>query len=106
MILRKERIQKLIGERIRQIDSDAEVYLFGSRARGDFKQDSDWDLLILTKNPVSLRDEQRFRHHLIPLELETGEAFSTFVVEKEDWETKHQVTPFYQSIKNELIRIT
>ena len=38
------RIQSL-GEEI--IPADGHLYLYGSRARGDFRPDSDWDLLIL-----------------------------------------------------------
>ncbi len=29
------------------------IILFGSRARGDYKEDSDWDLLIVTKEKIS-----------------------------------------------------
>ena len=32
-----------------EIDNTAEVILYGSRARGDDKQDSDWDVMILLK---------------------------------------------------------
>lgn len=105
MTNKTEKISKMISERVHQIDPDAEVYLFGSRARGDENIDSDWDLLILTLNSVSLQEEQKFRHHLIPLELITGEAFSTFVFEKKDWETRHRITPFYKNITKELIQI-
>ena len=28
------------------------VILFGSRARGDFREDSDWDILVITKNKL------------------------------------------------------
>jgi uncharacterized protein len=105
MDMRAENIKKMIAKWVHELDPDAEVYLFGSRARGDFKKDSDWDLLILTNSPVTLKDEQRFRHHLIPLELETGEAFSTFVFERKDWETRHNITPFYQNVTNESIQI-
>ena len=39
-------------EIIRQVANDvlpkgSELYLYGSRARGDFHDDSDWDLLLL-----------------------------------------------------------
>jgi len=84
MDTRADMIKKKIVRRVSEIDPDAEVYLFGSRARGDFKKDSDWDLLILTNYPVTLKDEQRYRHHLIPLELETGEAFSTLYQTREN----------------------
>lgn len=36
-----------------QVDFDAEVVLFGSRARGDFHEESDWDLLVLVDKEES-----------------------------------------------------
>ena len=106
MVTKKvDRTKKMIAKWVHEVDPMAEVYLFGSRARGDYKKDSDWDLLILTNYPVTLKDEQRFRHHLIPLELETEEAFSIFVYEKKDWETRHTITPFYQNVTREVIQI-
>ena len=35
------------------------VILFGSRARGDFKKDSDWDILIVTKRELDWRERLR-----------------------------------------------
>ncbi len=29
------------------------IILFGSRARGDYKEESDWDILIVTKEKIS-----------------------------------------------------
>ena len=79
--------------------------LFGSRARGDEKKYSDWDLLILTNYPVSFKDEQKFRHNLYDLELELEEVFSSFVYYKKDWETKQSVTPLYESILEDGIKL-
>lgn len=101
----KKHILSLIKKSIEQVDANAEIILFGSRARGDQRKDSDWDILILTDYPVSYRVEQNFRHHLFELELELGEAFSTFVYAKSEWENKHSVTPLYQNIAKEGIRI-
>ncbi len=33
------------------------VYLYGSRARGDYHEDSDWDLLVLLDKPERNRDD-------------------------------------------------
>ncbi len=46
------------------VDKSAEVILYGSRARGDERTDSDWDILILTDYPADLTTEQRFRDRL------------------------------------------
>ena len=87
-------------------DPDAEIILFGSHARGDARQDSDWDILILLNKPtVSRTMEKEFREELFDVELETGQPISTFVFSKNDWEDKHSITPLYQNIKKEGIRL-
>ena len=95
---RTKNIIHLIKQNISDIDPYAQVILFGSRARGDEKLDSDWDLLILTDYPINLEKERQFRNHLYDLELETGEPFSLFAYSKMDWNTKQKVTPFYINV--------
>ena len=98
-------IAKRIRDNIKAIDTKAHVIIFGSRARGDAKSESDWDILILIDDPVSTDIEKAFRNNLFDLEIETGEAFSIFVYQKKDWNTKHKVTPLYRNIKREGVRI-
>ncbi len=33
-----------------------EVILFGSRARGDFRKDSDWDILLITERELEWQE--------------------------------------------------
>ncbi|MHC1777472.1 MAG: nucleotidyltransferase domain-containing protein [Lentimicrobium sp.] len=97
----KDKILKMIRENVSQIDPLADIILYGSRARGDERIDSDWDILILIDNEATFERERTFRHHLYDLELSLGEAFSVFVFNKMDWNTKHKVTNFYQNVVNE-----
>ena len=98
-------IGKLIRQRIDMIDPDAEIILYGSRARGDERSDSDWDIIVLTDYPADLEKEQVFRNQLYDLELETGESLSVFVYSKNDWETRQRITPFYQNVIHEGIQL-
>jgi predicted nucleotidyltransferase len=98
-------IIKRIKASIKAIDPKAVVIIFGSRARGDAKRESDWDILILADYPVSTEIERSFRNNLFDIEIETGEVFSTFVYQKRIWNTKHRVTPLYRNIKREGVRI-
>lgn len=85
---------------------DAEIYLYGSRARGDEKPLSDWDLLILLnskKIPFSL--ETKIMDEFYEIELETGEIISPLIYSKEEWNIKYRQTPLYENIKNESIRL-
>ena len=85
---------------------DSEVYLYGSRARGDYKKMSDWDLLILlnSKNiPFAL--EKKLIDNLFEIELETGEVFSPVIYSKSEWINKYSITPLFENIEKEGIRI-
>ena len=95
------RIATRIRTEIKRIDPKAKVVLFGSRARGDAKKDSDWDLLILIDS-LNIRElEDLFRDKIYDLELETGEIISMFVYNNKDWTSRHKITPLYKSIKKE-----
>jgi len=98
----EESIQEQIKEVIHDIDDSATAILFGSRATGKARNDSDWDVLILLdRATVSLKDEQVFRHKLYDLELKIGQAISTFVYSLTDWNTKMSGTPLFKNIQRE-----
>ena len=94
-----------IKEIVKLIDPQADVILYGSRARGDEKPDSDWDLLILVNSKADLNYEMVFRHKLFDLELDLEESFSVTVHNKNEWKSKYWVTPLYQNINKEGLRI-
>lgn len=100
-MINKDKLLAQIKRYVREIEPQAEIILYGSRARGDEREDSDWDLLILVPYAAGLREEQIFRHKLFDLELEYGQAISTMVKGKEEWEGRFRVTPLYQNILQE-----
>jgi len=100
-------IAKLIGSRIKEKDPDADVILFGSHARGDARDDSDWDVLILIdKKKESRTDENIYRDEMFELELEIGQPISTIIFSKNDWNTKHKITPLFKTIEKEGVKLT
>jgi len=101
----EKEILKKIKQVVKNEEPAAEIILFGSRARGEERADSDWDILILIPYKSDLKVEQKFRHKLFDVELEYGQAISTFVHAKSDWESKYRITPLYQNIKKEGVRI-
>ena len=70
------------------------MILFGSRARGEEREDSDWDILILTDYPIDVKIERKFRNELYNLELESNECFSVFVYSKEEWGKQTKILAF------------
>jgi len=105
MKTKTQHISQLIRHYINAIDPKADVILYGSRARGDEHPDSDWDILVLTDYSVNLITERKFRDKLYDLELETGEPLSIFVYSKNDWQTKQRITPFYENVTQEGVRL-
>ena len=107
MTQQEQHIINLIKNKILNKNPNAKIILFGSRARGDADNDSDWDILILLNKPdVNRNEEKEYREELFDVELETGEPISTFVFSEPEWESKYKVTPFYQSIKRDGIYLT
>lgn len=75
------------------------VTLFGSRARGDARHDSDWDIHILIpgpdKLPLSLMEKIFIPYFDKGMEL--GEEFNTLVYSYSGWD-KRQFLPFYKNV--------
>jgi len=96
------RIKKAIHEK----DPEAEAFLFGSRARGDNRPDSDWDILILVDSlRVTNEIEDQFRDVLYDIELDSGEIISTFIYPKQMWVSGLRYSPLYKNVKKEGIRL-
>ncbi|SRR5579864_1827594 len=98
--------QQNILDRIKGIVLDkyptAKIYLFGSRARGTMKSDSDWDLLILLNQERVTSDiERSVTYPLYDLEFEIGEVISPKVYSEIEWNSKHSITPFYSNVMRE-----
>jgi predicted nucleotidyltransferase len=62
------------------------LYLYGSRARGDYHEDSDWDLLLLLDKPK--REDKDFANYAYPI-MEQGfdmwQYFSVHTYTKDEW---------------------
>lgn len=100
---------RIINQIIGVVDKTApgaEVYLYGSRARGNAKRLSDWDILILLnlKN-ISFDLETKFMNEFYEVELLTGEIISPLVYTLNDWNERRSITPLYENIKKEGVRI-
>ncbi|MDY6802139.1 MAG: nucleotidyltransferase domain-containing protein [Bacteroidota bacterium] len=98
-------VLSMIKRKVLEIDSGASIFLYGPRASGDERADSDWDILILTDMKADMETEQMFRHQIYDVELELGESISIFVYNRDKWKQKHWMTPLYNNIKNEGITI-
>lgn len=84
----------------------AEIYLFGSQAKGEANSFSDWDLLVLLSDEhISFSLETKIMDHFYDLELEIGEVISPIIYSKMEWNDKYKSTPLYESINKECVRL-
>lgn len=97
----KELLRKC-KEMIARLDPSATLILYGSRARGDAEEESDYDLIILTNREATLEREDEYRKQLFPLQLETGAVFTVLLVERKEWDSPlFNAMPFYRNVKRE-----
>jgi len=98
----KEKILLKIRKSIELSAPGAKVILYGSYARGSYKEHSDIDILILLdKDIISREDEIRIKYPLYDIEFDTGQIISPLVLSKSDWESQHKITPFYENVMRE-----
>ena len=91
---------------IRDKDPQAEIILYGSRARGDNRPDSDWDILVITpRDKITYDYESELRDPIFDIELETGQIISLIVYSKSDWTNRMAFSPLYSNVKKEGIKI-
>ena len=82
-----------------------DVILFGSRARGDARPDSDWDLLILiNKDHLVPDDFSRYAYPFMLLGFDHNMMVNPLIYTKNDWE-RRSFTPLYKTIQEEGIRL-
>ena len=81
------------------------VIMFGSRARGDAKQNSNWDILIvLPKKSLVQADYDEVSYPLVELGWELNEQINPIMYTKDEWEA-NSITPFYDNVQREGIKL-
>jgi predicted nucleotidyltransferase len=68
-MMRDKDMVALIKETIHEVAKDLgldvkSIILFGSRARGNYKKLSDWDLLVVVENPLTIKGKMTYSKKL------------------------------------------
>jgi len=102
------RMNELITQRVKdavyEFDSEAAIFFFGSRARSDFRPDSDRDFLISLSQPLDRALKQAIRRRLYQIELESDTVISSLIHYRQDWEDR-SVMPIYENIQLEGVQL-
>ena len=97
---------KRVEECVHSVAPDAELKLYGSRARGDAGLHSDWDFLILLDQPLTRYRIGVLKDIIYDLELKTDTVLSTIVRTRHEWYSpRYSVLPFRQIVEQEGIPV-
>jgi len=103
-ILTQKQAQALIEIRdhINKKFNIEKIILFGSIVRGDFDEESDIDLLIITSNILPRRVRHEITDIVFDVNLKYETNYSTLVVDNSSWKNgPYSILPIHDEIEKE-----
>ena len=77
------------------------LYLYGSRARDDWHEDSDWDLLVLLDKPkLEHEDFNKYSYPFVEMGWDIGEDIRPHAYTKDEW-FKGPHAMFYYNVEED-----
>lgn len=91
---------------VTDVAGDADLILYGSRARGDAKEYSDYDILVVIDGPVDMPLKERILANVYPLLLETGRMLTLIIYSKKQWDSPlYRAMPLHKNVDREGLMI-
>lgn len=90
-----------IKKAVQEIVPGAKVILFGSRVTGNIHEESDWDILVLTRDKPDRKLKIALRDRLYLLLNTTGAYISSIVTSEYEWENNAAYYSLQKSIEGE-----
>jgi predicted nucleotidyltransferase len=85
---------------------DAELMLFGNRAKGAYDAQSDWDMLILTTNDYPKTLKWELQEKLFDVTIQQGTRVNILLAQKAKWRTEQEYEILRKRIEEELLPVT
>ena len=103
MMERAKVIENIKQVALKTLPPSSSLILYGSRARGDYNDNSDWDLLILFDKPeLSDSDYDNVSFPFTLLGWNIGELISPQMYTKKEWDSI-SFLPFYKNVEQDKI---
>ena len=84
------------------LPSGGHLWLYGSRARGDARPTSDWDLLVLLNRPQEASEFQNIAYPIMEVGFDLGEYFSVQTYSQAEWDAM-TFLPYYKNVEHDKI---
>ncbi|MGN0050747.1 MAG: nucleotidyltransferase domain-containing protein [Prevotella sp.] len=98
-------ISRIKDAAVALIPQGGRAILYGSRARGDARPDSDWDILVLLdKERITLEDMDNITYPIRELGWNLNEMINPIMFTEKEWKAK-SFTPFYKNVTKEGITL-
>lgn len=112
-LIAKQDVAAVINEFKSRIEGEVKfdkVVLFGSRARGDHKLDSDIDIAVVISNPPASRQEKReitkkLLKVTFDIELKTGLVINPLIISKSEYTNSKDTSILVRNIINDGVDI-
>ena len=103
--MEKNDILTSIKSQILKTAPGSRVMLFGSMAYGIPTEESDWDILVLTPQPVNATLKKQIHDALFPISVKIAAFINATTVQENDWHKNPSYYSLYQSISKRMIEL-
>jgi predicted nucleotidyltransferase len=101
-----KRLLRNLKQALTHLVPDAEMFLYGSRARGNPDPSSDYDLLVLTGSPIPEAIDEQLQDAFYDFELEHQVVLSVVFYPRDQWNAPvTQAMPFRRRLEKEAVAL-